>query len=190
MQDVIDGKLDATIGIDTAIVNAVKVYAAYEERSMACRGSRHKPSGNRIRQSGGFGCGCVVCREAGRVAAEAEPGSERGAVAMDEARRADEAQTLHSASELEKAAIAEGTKTQRPQPRRRQKRLNRHPRPHRGWWAAMALPGHCCENSGKLGSASQNAYEQAISAARAAGPARKKPRRRRLKLRPLLVGCI
>ena len=116
VQDVLDGKLDETIGIDTAIVNASEeVYAAYEDRINA---KLAEEAGISIQEIESVNravrdAGVTSAEEAGRVAAEAATQFQntQGAAAMEEARRtAEQAQSFAEiAQQLEEAAIAEGT---------------------------------------------------------------------------------
>ena len=180
VQDVIDGKLDATIGIDTAIVNASEeVYAAYEERINAKLAEEAGISLQEIEfvNQAVLDAGVSSAEEAGRVAAEAATRfqNSQGAVAMDEARQAaDEAQNLAQiASELEKAAIAEGTEDAKAAAEEAAKAAEQASEAARvaGEAAMAATEGIVARTAQEAAweAASQNAYEQAISAARAAG---------------------
>ncbi|MGC6496682.1 MAG: hypothetical protein ACON4I_02095 [Candidatus Puniceispirillaceae bacterium] len=180
VQDVIDGRLDATIGIDTAIVNASEeVYAAYEERINAKLAEEAGISLQEIEfvNQAVLDAGVSSAEEAGRVAAEAATRfqNSQGAVAMDEARRAaDEAQSLAQiASELEKAAIAEGTEDAKAAAEEAAKAAEQASEAARvaGEAAMAATEGIVARTAEEAAweAASQNAYEQAISAARAAG---------------------
>ena len=133
--------------------------------------------------------------EAGRVAAEAATRfqNSQGAVAMDEARRAaDEAQNLAQiASELEKAAIAEGTEDAKAAAEEAAKAAEQASEAARvaGEAAMAATEGIVArtaqEAPGKPPRKTPMSKPSALHVPPA--PARKKPRRRRLKLRPLLV---
>ena len=139
-----------------------------------------------------------VCRLQRRPAGSPprpQPGSRTVRVPLPWMRRAGlpmKHKTLHRLQvNLKKRQLPRAPKTQRPQPRRRQKRLNRHPRPH-AWLVRQQWPpprASLREQRRKLpGKPPRKTPMSKPSALHVPpAPARKKPRRRRLKLRPLLV---
>ena len=180
VQDVLDGKLDETIGIDTAIVNASEeVYVAYEDRINAKLAEEAGISIQEIEfvNRAVRDAGVTSAEEAGRVAAEAATQFQntQGAAAMEEARRtAEQAQSLAEiAQQLEEAAIAEGTEEAKAAAEQAAKAAEQASDAARvAGEAAMAATDGIVSRTVEEAAweaASQNAYEQAMSAARAAG---------------------
>ena len=180
VQDVLDGRLDETIGVDTAIVNASEeVYAAYEQRvnqKLAIENGidvREIEFVNRaVREAG-----VTSAAEAGAVAARAatEFQNTSGAAEMAEARLASEKadQLADIAKQLEEVAAKEGTEEAKLAAQEAAMAAEEAAAAAQvAGEAAMVAAGGAVSRSASEAAweaASQNAYENAISAAMAAG---------------------
>ena len=180
VEDVLNGKLDDTIGVSTAIVNASEdVYAAYESRMnrvLAAQAGISLEEINFVNQAV-QNAGVNSAEEAGRVAAEAATQFQntQGAAAIAQANAAaQEAENLNNiAQELQAIAEKEGTDEARlaAEQAARSAEVASQAAQAAGE-AAMAAAGGAASRSAEEAAweaASQNAYEQAISAALAAG---------------------
>jgi len=178
--DVLGGKLDNTIGVSTAIVNASEdVYAAYESRMnqvFAAEAGISLDEINFVNQAV-KDAGVTSAEEAGRVAAEAATQfqNNQGASAMAEANAAaQQAQDLNNiAEELQAIAEREGTAEARSAAADAARSAEAAAQAAQAAGeAAMASAGGAASRSAEEAAweaASQNAYEQAMGAALAAG---------------------
>ena len=180
VDDILSGKLDETIGIDTAIVNASEeVYAAYEARVSAKLAEEAGISLEEINfvNEAVRDAGVTSAEEAGRVAAEAAAqfNSQQGAAAMADARRAaEEADNLAQVAEqLQEIAEQQGTdEARRAAEEAARSAEQAADAAAAAGEAAMAAAAGAAGRSAEEAAweaASQNAYDQAISAAMAAG---------------------
>ena len=180
VQDVLDGRLDETIGVDTAIVNASEeVYAAYEQRvnqKLAIENGidvREIEFVNRAVRDAGV----TSAAEAGAVAARAatEFQNTSGAAEMAEARLASEKadQLADVAKQLEEVAAKEGTEEAKLAAQEAAMAAEEAAAAAQvAGEAAMVAAGGAVSRSASEAAweaASQNAYDNAISAAMAAG---------------------
>ena len=180
VEDVLAGKLDDTIGVSTAIVNASEeVYAAYESRMnrvLAAQAGISLEEINFVNQAV-LDAGVTSAEEAGQVAAQAAAQFQntQGAAAIAQANAAaQEAENLNNiAQELQAIAEAEGTEEARKaaEDAARSAEVAAEAAQAAGE-AAMAAAGGAASRSAEEAAweaASNNAYEQAMSAAMAAG---------------------
>lgn len=180
VQDVLDGRLDETIGVDTAIVNASEeVYAAYEQRvnqKLAIENGidmREIEFVNRAVRDAGV----TSAAEAGAVAARAatEFQNTSGTSEMAEARLASEKadQLADVAKQLEEVAAKEGTEEAKLAAQEAAMAAEEAAAAAQvAGEAAMVAAGGAVSRSASEAAweaASQNAYDNAISAAMAAG---------------------
>ena len=180
VEDVLNGKLDDTIGVSTAIVNASEeVYAAYESRMnrvLAAQAGISLEEINFVNQAV-LDAGVSSAEEAGRVAAEAATQFQntQGAAAIAQANAAaKEAENLNAiAEELQAIAEAEGTEEARlaAEQAARSAEVAAEAAQAAGEAAMVAAGGAASRSAEEAAweAASQNAYDQAISAALAAG---------------------
>lgn len=180
VDDILNGALDDTIGVDTAIVNASEeVYAAYEARvsaQLAAEAGISIEEINFVNQAV-QNAGVSSAEEASQVAAEAAAqfNSQQGAAAMAEAERAAaEADDLAAVAEqLQAIAEAEGTEEalRAAQEAAASAEMAAEAAAAAGEAAMVAASGAASRSAEEAAweAASQNAYEQAISAALAAG---------------------
>ena len=178
VEDVLAGKLDDTIGVSTAIVNASEeVYAAYESRMnrvLAAQAGISLEEINFVNQAV-LDAGVTSAEEAGRVAAEAATQFQNTQGAAAEANAAaHRAENLNNlAQELQAIAEAEGTEEARKaaEDAARSAEAAAEAAQAAGE-AAMAAAGGAASRSAEEAAweaASNNAYDQALSAAMAAG---------------------
>ena len=180
VDDILNGALDDTIGVDTAIVNATEdVYAAYEARvsaQLAAEAGISLEEINFVNQAV-QNAGVTSAEEASRVAAEAATqfSTQQGAAAIQQARAAaEEADNLASiAEELQAIAEAEGTEEaiRAAQEATASAEAAAQFAAEAGEAAAAAAAGAAGRSAEEAAAeaASQNAYDEALSAALAAG---------------------
>ncbi|MGC6485493.1 MAG: hypothetical protein ACON4P_07460 [Candidatus Puniceispirillales bacterium] len=180
VDDILSGKLDETIGIDTALVNASDdVYAAYEARiseKLAEEAGISVEEINFVNQAV-MAAGVSSAEEASQVAAEAASqfNAQQGAAAMADAQRAAaEADNLADiAEELQRIAEEEGTAEAiaAAQQAAQSAEQAAEAAAVAGEAAMAAASGAVARTAEEAAweAASQNAYEQALSAAMAAG---------------------